>query len=118
MKQEYDIKKRLDDLKDQTESSGFVPAEVLAGMGAKPTHKATELELEAAQRLIAGATSLLHKRSIKELDPPITIRQFEQWKNDVRILSKLVVTGYKPYSELYAWVEKSINMPDELSSAK
>jgi hypothetical protein len=114
--EEYDIKKRVDKMQEETESSGLVPAEVLAGMGIKPTHKATELELEAAQRLIAGATQLLHNRMTGKVEPRISSRQFDRWKNEVRTFSKLVVTGYRPYNELYKWVEESINMPDELDN--
>jgi hypothetical protein len=114
--EEYDIKKRLDEMKEQTESSNLVPAEVLAGMGIKPVHKPTEEELENAQRLIAGAANLLHQRSTGQVEPPISFRQFERWQNDVRVFSKLVIVGYRPYKELYEWIEKSINMPDELTN--
>jgi hypothetical protein len=112
---ELDISKRIEqeDGNKKTDST-LVPAEVLAGMGLKPNFKPTEKELNEAQQLIIGATQLMHNRLTGKTEFGISQRQFEKFQNDVRVFSKLVITGYKSYKEFYKWIEKEINMPDEI----
>jgi len=93
------------------ETSGhFNPPEVLVAMGVKPTYKPTKEELEKAQRLIAGAFQLMNKRCKGVVIPGISTHQFKEWNIDCHALSKLVVTGFKSYDDLYKWIEKSINI--------
>jgi hypothetical protein len=114
---EYDIKKIADENKQEEENteSTLTAAEVLAGMGIKPTHTHTEEILTNAQKLIAGAAHLMHRRFTGQEAFGLSKRQYEKWQNDVKVLSKLFVSGYKSFDELYNWVDETINMPNELT---
>lgn len=68
---------------------------------------------EKCQRLIFGATQLMYRRHIGQEEFGLSTAQYDKWQNDVRELSRQVISGEKTYEDLHGFIASSINMPEE-----